>query len=265
MDTVKRIFSGIVIVISVLGLILCLSGIIGAWAINTPLTDKLTGTFAQAEIVLDFSNTRLDQTESSLSDAQALLSTLKEALTGVSENLSENSPTLTFLSNTVGTELKPKIETAAEVITTLRGTIISLNSTLEAANQIPFVSVPTLPMEQLTAVDQQMQEMVDTVKSLGDAIRDIENGVITRTSAMVIVPVDRLSEIVIQIHTPVKNLNTTLAQVKTSVAQAKERIPALIDWGSILITLILVWFALAQASLLYGGWYYWKTGTLPTI
>jgi len=265
METFKRVLAGLVIVVSILGLILCLSGIIGIWTVNTPLTDYLVKALVKAETVLAFSQDRLDLVVMELTSAQDLLTTIKETVSEAGKNLDENSPTLTFLSNTVGTELKPKLETTTEMVTTIRGTIVSVNSTLEAANSIPFVTVPTLPMEKLATIDQQMQEIVTNVKSVGDAIRDVETGVINRTTEIIIVPVDNLALRIDQVKSPVDAFNSTLAEVETSVTHAKERIPPLIDWGSILITLILVWFTLAQASLLYGGWYYLKTETLPTV
>jgi len=265
MDTFKRFLAGFVIFICALGLILCLAGIIGVWSLNTPLTENLTGALEKVEVVLDFSQDRLEYIDTNLTEVQDLLTNLEETVTEAGESLTEKSPTLTYLSNTIGVDLKPKIETTAEVIGNVRNTIISVNSTIETANSIPFLSVPSLPMEQLTALDQQLQEMVTTVKSLGDAIKDIETGIVDRTATVIMVPVERLSELIDQVQTPVKAIKTNLAEVKTAVVNTNNRIPTLIDRASVVLTLILIWFILAQTSLLYGGWYYLKTGTLPVI
>ena len=265
METFKRFLAGLVIFICALGLILCFAGIIGAWMINTPLTESLTGALDKVEVVLNTSHDRMDRINTNLIEVQDLLTNLKEKVTEAGESLTENSPTLTYLSNKFGADLKPKIETTAEVVSTIRSTIVSVNSSIETANNIPFVSIPSLPMEQLSTLDQQLQEMVTTVKSLGDAIKDIEAGIVDRTTTVIMVPVERLSELIILVQTPVGTFNTNLVEVKTAVVNTNARIPSLIDWGSVLLTLILIWFILAQASLLYGGWYYLKTGTIPTI
>jgi methyl-accepting chemotaxis protein len=265
MGIFKRILTGLVIFVNTIGLIFCLAGIIGVWVINTPLTKSITSVLEQTDALLTFSLDRLDLVANELNTAQDLLANLEETVVAVGQNLTENSPTLTFLSNTVGKELKPKLETTAEVISTVRGTIISVNNTLETANSIPFVSVPTLPMEQFDEIDQQMQEIVGTVKTLGEAIRDFETGMVERTSDMIMVPVDKLTNLIERVLIPVIVFSTTLRQVQAQVNNVNTRIPALIDWGSVLATFTLVWLGLGQASLLYGGWYYWKTGTLPTI
>jgi len=254
-----------VIAVSILVLILCTAGVIGVWVINTPLTESLTGALDKTVAVLDFSLDRMELVDAELAEVQSLLTSVEEAVTQAAENLTANSPTLTFLANTLGTELKPKVDSTAEVIGTIRGTIISVNSTLETANSIPFVSVPTLPMEQLAAIDQQMQEMVTAVKSLADGIRDVEAGIVDRTTIVIMTPVIHLSELIDNVQTPLGTLKSTLDQVKTGVVNANARIPSIIDWGSILVSLILIWFILALISLLYVGWCYWKSGTIPVI
>jgi len=120
-------------------------------------------------------------------------------------------------------------------------------------------------MEQLTALDRQLQEMVTTVKSLGDAIKDIEAGIVGRATTMIMVPVEQLSGLIGQVQTPVETVRTNLAEVKTAVVNTNSRLPTLIDWAFVVLTLILIWFILAQISLLYSGWYYLKTGTLPSL
>ena len=265
MGTFKRILAGLVIFTSVLGLVLCLAGIIGVWVINQSLTERLTDAFDQVINVLVLSQDRLDQVDANLIEAQNLIASQQEAVNETGEQLTENSPTLTLLSNTVGMELIPKLETTAEVIGTMRDTIVSVNSTLENVNSVPFVSVPSLPMEQFNAIDQQMQELVVSVKSLGETVKDIETGVVDRTTAVILIPLQELDELIDQVHTPTVAFNTRLAHVENGLVDASARIPALIDWGSIIMTLVMAWLILAQFSLLYSGWYYWKTGTIPAI
>jgi len=114
-------------------------------------------------------------------------------------------------------------------------------------------------MEQFTAIDQQMQELVASVKSQG------ETGAINRTTAVILIPLQELGELIVRVHTPVVVFNTSLAQVENKLVDANARIPTLIDWGSILGTLVLASFILAQSSLLYIGRYYWNTGAVPAI
>jgi len=265
MGIFKRILAWIVIVVSALGLILCLVGIIEIWVLNTSLTDGLTSILGQVDDVLVSSGERVTNIKTNLINVQDTLIQLDETIIEVGDQLTENSPTLTLISNTVGTKLQPKIETTAQVFSALRETVISVNSTLETVNKMPFVSVPTLPMDELSAIDQQMQEMVVSVQALGDAIKEKEAGVIERTTEVFTTPIGKLNMLVEKVLTPVGKLDTAFQRVETAIVATNDRIPALIDWWSVLITFALFWFVLAQASLLYSGWYYWKTGTIPAV
>ena len=68
MSTFKRVVAVIVMVLSVVGIVLCLVEVLGAWAINTPVTNSVTKLLSGIENVLEVSegaleqvNTRLDQ------------------------------------------------------------------------------------------------------------------------------------------------------------------------------------------------------------
>lgn len=265
MNTTKRILASFVMIASVLGLILCLAGVIGVWLVNGPLTDSLTGLLDSAETVLVFSQTQLDEMDSNLAEIQGILVGVEQAANQAGEQLEESNLTYRLLSNLIGVELAPKIESTAGVIKTIRGTIISINDTLTTANSIPFVSVPTLPMEQLSAIDRQMQAMVAQVNSLTDTVDTLETGAIDRTITLINTQTDQLNALVIQVRTPIGNFNAGLADAEAGVENAKARITALIDWVSILLTLLLLWTGLGQVALIYLGWYYWKTATIPVV
>ena len=272
MDSFKRILAGIAIFASGLGLILSLAGVIAVWMVNRPLTDSLTGLLDSAEAVLIFSQDQLDEMDSDLAEIQEVIARVEQAVNQAGEQLAEGNLTLQLISNLVGEELAPKVESAAALIKTIRGTIISVDSTLTTANTIPFVTVPTLPMEQLAEIDQQMQAAVADARSLVETVNEIEDGVITQTGAAIAalhgvedLVTDRLDALVIQVRTPIGNFNARLADAETKVENAKARITALIDWVSILLTLLLLWTGLGQAALIFLGWYYWKTATIPVV
>jgi len=263
--TTKRILASFVMIASALGLVLCLAGVIGVWLVNGPLTDSLTGLLDSAESVLIFSQTQLDEMDSSLAEIQSILAGVEQAANQAGEQLEEVSLTHRLLSNLIGVELAPKIEATAAVVKTIRGTIISVDNTLTTANSIPFVSVPTLPMEQLFAIDQQMQEMVAEVKSMAKTVDTLETGAIDRTTKLITTKTERVDALVEQVRTPIRNFNAGLADVEAKIENAKARITALIDGASILFTLLLLWTGLGQAALIYLGWYYWKTATIPVV
>lgn len=265
MKMIKRIISGVVIFVSLLWVLLCLAGIVGVWLVNGSLTESLTGTLDQVESVLVFTRRRLDQEEADLSDFRDSIDTFNQTVTEAGEQAAEKSPTLTLIINTVSTELAPEIETTAEIISTIRGTILSTDSTLKTMNSIPFVSVPTLPMEQLATIDQKIQDAVTSVKTLGETAKKVEAGTIEHITSTITTQMELIDAQVEQVQTSLFEFNATLTKAEHGVVAINARIPGLIDWGSVLATLTLLWISLAQGSLLYLGWFYLKTGTLPVI
>jgi hypothetical protein len=89
--------------------------------------------------------------------------------------------------------------------------------------------------------------------------------VIDRATSAIVAQTNRLSNRIERVQTPIANFNLSLSRVENSVSNARARIPSLIDWASILLTLVILWFMLALVGLSYLSWYYWKWDTLPEI
>jgi len=263
----KRIVAGFVIFLSTLGMVFSVAAIFTIWWINAPLTGKLTSMLDQTAEVLIFSQAQLDKMDSNLAEVQGFLAVVEKAALQSVEGLAEadGSLALQLVANTVGSKLAPTVKTTAEVIKTIRGTITSVNATLKAVNDIPFVSVPTLPMEQLAEIDRQMQTLVADTQSLLETVKDIEVSSIDRISSEVIEQTESLDSLVEGVRTPIDNFSERLDNIEERLNNTTERLARLIDWATVLLTLLFLWFGLAQAALLYLGWYTWKTGTISVF
>jgi uncharacterized phage infection (PIP) family protein YhgE len=265
MDTFKRILAGLVIFISAMGVLLCVASIFAVWSVNQQLTNSLTSVLDQAEAVLVFTQDELSNVDSQLEEAQDHLATLNQVATESGDQLIENSPTMQLVKNLVGAKLAPKIQTTAGVVSTIRGTIISVNSTLETIRRLPFVNLPTFSMNRLATIDQRMQDLVNDANNLVVTVQDIEDGAIDRATSVIVAQTNRLSNRIERVQTRIANFNLRLSTVESGISNAKARIPYVIDWVSILLTLVIFWVMLALVGLSYLGWYYWNWGALPTI
>jgi hypothetical protein len=263
----KRFVAGFVIFLGTLGLVFSVAGIFTIWWINAPLTDSLTEMLDQAAEVLVFSQARLDKMDSNLAEVQGFLAVVEQAAIQSGQELVEadGSIALQLIAETVGAQLAPTVEATAEVIKTIRGTITSVNATLTSANRIPFVSVPTLPMERLAEIDRQMQTLVEDTQSLVETVKVIEVNSIDRISSEVIEQTESLDSLVEGVRTPIDNFNERLDNIEERLNNTAERLARLIDWATILLTLLFLWFGLAQAALGYLGWYIWKSGNIPVL
>lgn len=261
MATFKRVVAIIVIVLSILGIVLSLGGIIGAWAINTPVTDSLTRFLSGIENVLEVSEGALDRVNTRLGEASTRVQEIEDSVTQTGEALEEGSPVLALIDATIGEQIYPVIESVAETATFIATTLVGINETLEAANSIPFVTVPTLT-EDLLAAQQRIEQLREQVTEFKQQVQDMKSGVIEA----VVTPITNTTAAVTGTIDEVLRLTTGIqAQVSQNLAEVtalKESIAFWLDMISIALSLELAWLALAQAALLVLAWDYSKTGVL---
>jgi len=96
MGAFKRILAGLAIFTSVLGLILCLAGIIGVRMLNQSLTERLTNAFDQVITVLVLSQDRLDQVDADLIEVQNLIASQEEAVNEAGGRVARKQPNTEF-------------------------------------------------------------------------------------------------------------------------------------------------------------------------
>lgn len=261
MATFKRIVAIVIIVLSIVGILISFGGILGAWVINTPVTDSLTRFLSGIENVLQVSDEALTRVNTRLGEASGRVQEIEDTVTQSGEALEEGSPLLAVIDATIGEQIYPVIESVADTASFIASTLVGINSTLEAANSIPFVTVPTLT-EDLLAAQQRMEQLRDQVTVFRQQVQDMKSGVIeavvtpiTNTTSAITAAIDEVLALTTRIQTQVSQ---SLAQV-TGV---KERVAFLLDMVSLLLSLELAWLALAQAALLILAWEYRKTGIL---
>lgn len=240
MSTQQKVFSVIVIQLAALGIILCAILIWLAWAYNTPVTDSLTRGIAGTQTVLAAADRGLQVTNRGLNTALAAVNTIDGATRTVGERLVENSLVFFVLERTVGDTLFPRVLAAQEMITAVTDTIVGVNSTLEAANRMPFVNVPTFTNE-LEAASGRLGAARARVDEIRAGIRAIKEQHIARPVSFV---TDRTGLIITDLDSVLAT--TTRAQVRINVTLARleflqANIARIIDLVSVVTTFVMVW------------------------
>jgi uncharacterized coiled-coil protein SlyX len=262
MNMLKRIFAIIVIILSAAGILICLAGVAGIWVGNTALTNTLTDGLTRVENVMGVVQTGLERVDTEAEQSRATIEQIEQALAQAGDNLAESDSVSALITDLTGVELAPKIRVGSEIVTTMRGTAVSVNSTLEAANSVPMVSVPTLPMERLQELDQRFSEAVETVREINTAVADLKTGSGGQAAAAITDRTTKLDGILENIQTSVNEFGSSLSNTESNVAAVKASVPGWIDWASIIISLVLLWLILAHAGLLYLSLKFYREGKI---
>lgn len=249
MQRIKRPLSVVAAVLAVIGILICLIITWFSWSLNTPVTESLVQISTGAERVLTASSAALNRVDEAVSRTRAAVTTVEEATTEAGETIVETNIAFLVLERTVGDTLFPRIVSAHETVTALADLILGINESLEAANRLPFVSVPTLT-EELNALAERLAEARARVEEIRDGLRAIKEEKVGRPVSFI---TDRTGTITENLDAALTIIGNARALVDMRLAQVtalKARIPGLIDLISVLLTLIMIWLIAVQGYVL---------------
>jgi hypothetical protein len=226
-------------VLSVIGIILCLGGLIGAWALNDTATEAATG-------MIETVNGYLEQAGQMNAQASARIANLTAEIEGIQQAVANTTAEdrAQFVER-VTTRVEPVISGLRSGYTMLSSGLASLNQTLTTVNRMPGIEVPTLT-DELAAIDQRLTTISNTVDALTSTVADVN------------VDGSRIEAAAATAAGELQSLEDTLAQWQTRIdatvaaaESAQAAVPGVLNWTSLAISLLAILFGGGQASLFF--------------
>ena len=245
MSVLKRILAIVVMILSALGAVACLGGIIGAWAANAPLTDAVNSTIDTAAGYISLAGNALQTAGARVEGARTEIESIQSQIASVTPD--QRAALAQRVSDRVAQPVTA-VRTTTKAVST---GAVALNQTLESVNRIPGVAVPTFT-DELNAIDARLEAVTGRIEAVGAAVSDAN------------VDGARVSEAATAATAELQSIETALGEWETklnaSVAaatNAKGTVAGAIDAFSLVMTLLLVLFGAGQVSLCVNalGWF----------
>jgi chromosome segregation ATPase len=252
--TLKRILAAIVMVISVLVLVLSLTGIVGTWIIRDQLASDLLGIVTAAEIRASTTKQGLDRLDAALAQARGQITTVEQDVQAFGADLEQNKPLLAAISDRLSLNLAPLLDSAREIMTTVREAVVAVDSAIEAINAIPFVSVPVPELESIKKLSQDVDNFRTEVQNLRTATEQRRSEIIGGAISIVTTPTSQLGSALDEMQATISGYSQQLDSVQEGLSTFKSTIRRGLTWAAVISTLILLWLVLSQAVLLVLGW-----------
>jgi len=255
-SALQRVGGIVVMVLGVIGLLLCLGGLVGAWGIRSPLRNGVIAVTNRAEQALTRVNSGLTEVNSTLSYAQQSLTIIDQAAVMMGDKIEAGSPVVTFISNTIGADLFPKIQNATTTANSVAQSVVAFNTTLVTMNKLPGVNVPTLsePMEKIGDTVGQAQTGVQDLRT---QVAGMKAGVAQGAVGLVTSITSRVGNVVTRIQEPVQKYQTATTEAIAKVRQAQTDILRVIDIATIVLSLVFIVLGAGQVLLIRAGARMW--------
>jgi len=254
MQTFRRILAAIVMAISVLMLVLSLGGIAGTWILRGQLHADLVGIVKAVETQAATVQQGLDRLDAVLTQARSQVTAIEHDAQAFGTSLEENRPLLAAISDAIGIELSPLIDSARQTMTTVREAVAAVDSTIEAINAIPFVSVPAPELQALQKLSQDVEDFRTEVQAVRTAIDQRRSEIIQGTVSIITTPVSEIGRTLDEMSDTVSGYSQQVGAVQHGLSSFKATIGRALTWLAVSLTLILLWVAFSQGGLLVLGW-----------
>ncbi|KPL74145.1 hypothetical protein ADN00_14195 [Ornatilinea apprima] len=266
-----RIAALLMMVSAILGWVISATGIYLVWRVEPHVSNglvtaatSLDETLAATEGLLKVADSSLEQAEKSIQ----LVETTVDTLAGTLESTSEVT---SAVADVVGDTLGDMVKGTRAALNTMTKTARLIDDTLGFVASVPFIGrsyKPEVPLSDSvsdvsasmndlpTALGQMSVDMQTTSGSLVQLSKD------TRKLATSLADIqDNLAET----REVVESYQTTVTDVRGSLAVAIQNLPTWVKIAAVSITLLLVWVFLAQVAIFIYGRELFKTPRVVTV
>jgi hypothetical protein len=259
--TGKKIFAVVIIALSILGIVLCVGGILGTWIVEDRLSRAVVSLLSSAEEVLQVTANGLNRISTDIQDVRDGVANIDRIAKGIGDKVKDTNLILAALEQAVSGREFPRIQRALATVQGLTESVIAFNRTLEAVNSIPGIEVPTMS-NTLRNISDRIDAAVQALQDLADGITQMKTGVVDATVDFFTTYTAKIETVLKTVQADVQSYLAQVQRIQAAVTAVKARVPVYFAIAALAITLALLLFLWGQARLLIYGLAVWQTARM---
>ncbi len=252
----RKIFSGTLIVLSSILLVLSLVGIGAVWYYNEPLTLEMTARLVTVDDELDLTQTALHGARDEMERALRFIDSAEESLETLSKQSAQAKEFLDAVTGLLDETISPSLAVSKKKIGETQKTLDELRKSIELINRIPFVNLE-VPDDEILSF---FIEITDTLESEVDRVGEMAaqaSSFLNDSSYLLGGDLQETRENIQNLMVVVEEYISRIDDWRDQLATVKKDLPSWIDRASIILTVFLLWFAFSQFGLLLHGLNSW--------
>lgn len=247
----NKFFSGVLIFLGTIFLLLSLVGIIAVWVYNEPLTREATSRLTDINTELSQAQVGLQSSQQELERALRIVDAAEKALEKLAGQSTGATGLLDNIQGTLDDRLLPELKTARERLVAASNTLKTLRNTIEGLGSF-------LPID-LTGPDQILVDLIDSANSLDSDIGEIEivaqqvSTFLSDSSFLLGGDLTETRKSLEDFLAVTQEYEKRVTDWRKQVEDLIEKTPKWIDQASVILTVFLLWFGISQFGLILHG------------
>ena len=254
----KKIGRILILAMAVLVIVLSVGSIVGAWAINSVVSNFTLNVISVVQTGVKIVDTAASRMDTLVQTARSEVQQAGETITTAAGNLQENRPVLTALSDRLETRLGPTVDKIQEAAAPVHDALVGVSSAVSFANSIPFVQERAPRLEQLdqtlsdlTALAADVRQLRTTLQAAATEKADqLTAGVATALSDLAARIDGRLAEA----QSNVQALQSDIAALQARIQQTQSVLLLIFNLIALTVTLISIWVIYSQVVVIRHHW-----------
>ena len=248
MRIVKRILLYAAIVISIIVMVVCVAGIIGAWYYNTPATDAVLGVVEPVTEAVQVAEKVTDEAGRALQEISTKVVEAEQAASDIVDEVAEADIAVEALSRIFDTDIQSGVETVKGNLLAVYNTLGLIQETIESINDIPLINLDIPGAEALGQVRGGMEEVAARTDEISDSIQQQKTELIEGGIEKISDPLAQLNTLLAEVQSSLAELGTILGTSIESLLYVQENAAGWIDLASLATTIILLWILISQVA-----------------
>lgn len=249
---IRRIFAGLLILLSAILLVASIVGIGAIWYYNEPLTREVRGQLKQIDLELAQADATLKSSEKELERALRIVDTTQETLEKLTEQSESAESLFERIQGSLDDRLLPELRTTRTRIEEARATLENLQTVLTGISSF-------IPGVDLNLPDEMLADLIASARSLDAEIANMEvmatqaSTFVSDTSYLLGGDLTETRESLQSFLTAIQSYETKVTRWREQGTHILENAPKWIDQASVILTVFLFWFGLSQFGMLLHG------------
>lgn len=247
MTGLRRLLGGVVVLLSTLGLVICLVGIVGVWAVRPKVVRKVEDIDARADSGLQRALAVTGHVKEALAKARADVGRVNAESAAAGAAPEKNRLVRRIIQQQVG----PSVSDLSGRLATLSDTAVVTASLLRSFQDLPLGSAAVhVNPDDLERATDQAGEISAALRKLQATVGDGDQA----SDQEIVNAANEVDAVLRRCQTIVDDWHSKLDAAREDLKQLKARFMAWELPAVVMITFVLAWTALGQLSLARRAW-----------
>jgi len=247
----------IIIATAGMGMVLSIAGLLFTLTLGVRVEAALTRELERLDLALTTSSEGLRLAGSALGETQRTISSLSETFISVSGTISETQPIISTVAELTRQDLPATIVATREALNSAQQTALAIDRLLSALNLFGLSYNPALPLNETFAnVSASLEEVPSSLEQVAQGLSQSNRNLATVAGDLDAVTsgLEAIATRVGELQSVVNRYETLVGSLQSEVAMLRTALPGWLLLARLVMSLLLLWFSLAQFALVVYGW-----------